>query len=121
MMGCKSGNQLGWKWSIAETTVIFVSDVFFERRKETSDFAERSLPLLSHLWPDERGDDELWKVFALRDADELLRLVGATQEREDGRTRQVPYLLKRGFVKRSRQTSQPTSSCGAFKELFKAF
>jgi len=67
-----------------------IEKAMLERRGATTTFTQRSLPLLSHLWPDEEreGQDD-WNMFPLRDADELLRLVGPTQEREDQRSRQA--------------------------------
>lgn len=80
-----------------------------ERRERTGDLAARSLPLLSHLWPDEeRGrNEESWNVLPLRDIDELLRLVGPTQEREDDRTRQADLAANRLLQRMSAQLMFP--------------
>ncbi|CAE7604601.1 casA [Symbiodinium natans] len=85
---------------VVEEDAATLERAMIQRRIATTKLVESSLPLLSHLWPQRQEGDEdaSLEQFSLRNADELLRLVGRTEDR-DGKKRKADVaadeLLKR--------------------------
>ncbi|CAE7893310.1 casA [Symbiodinium sp. KB8] len=91
-------HQVGWteKKAFPEEVVAqdaaSLEDATKRRRAAATKLVESSLPLLSHLWPDHtlegEAEDASMEKFSLQNADELLRLVGRTEDRK-GRKRKA--------------------------------
>ncbi|CAE7250100.1 casA [Symbiodinium sp. CCMP2592] len=91
-------HQVGWterkafpEEAVSED-VASLEDATKRRRAAATKLVESSLPLLSHLWPVQMSEGETedasMEQFSLQNADELLRLVGRTEDRQ-GRKRKA--------------------------------
>jgi len=91
-------HQVGWteRKAFPEEAVYedaaSLEDATKRRRAAATKLVESSLPLLSHLWPEQmlegETEDASMEQFSLQNADELLRLVGRTEDRQ-GRKRKA--------------------------------
>eukprot|EP00439_Symbiodinium_sp_Y106_P039948 s358_g4.t2 len=91
-------HQVGWteRQAFPEEAVsedaASLEDATKRRRAAATKLVESSLPLLSHLWPEQmlegETEDASMEQFSLQNADELLRLVGRTEDRQ-GRKRKA--------------------------------